>query len=333
MKFKNLGNSGISASVIGFGAWAIGGGSLWGGKPDDNQSIRAIHAALDNGITLIDTAPIYGFGHSEEVIGKALKGKRDKYIVATKCGLWWDDNRGSFFATFEGKPVFRCLRPETIMIEIDRSLRRLQTDYIDLYQTHWQAVPPDKTPIEDTMNALLKLQKQGKIRAIGVSNASVDEMNEYLKYGQIVSSQFRYSILHRQPEDDILPYCAEKNLATLTYMSLEQGLLTGKIGMDRVFGKEEFRANEAKNPWFKPENRRKVLDMLAGWKKFTDKYNCTLAQLVLAWTLAQKGVTHVLCGARNEKQVLENAPAGDLVLEKEDIERMRADAVALGKPV
>lgn len=332
MQYKILGSSNISASVIGFGAWAIGGGSVWGGTPDEKDAIRAIECALDYGINLIDTAPAYGFGRSEELIGKAVKGKRDKYVIATKCGLWWKDNRGSFFAMFDGKPIFRSLRPDTIKIEIEESLRRLQTDYIDLYQTHWQSVPPDKTPIPDTMEVLLKLKEQGKIRAIGVSNGSVEELKEYLACGSIASHQFRYSILYRYPEKDILPFCAQNNIATLTYMSLEQGLLTGKITMDRVFSKEEFRSNEKWNPWFKPVNRKKVLDMLAGWKLLTDKYNCILAQLVIAWTAQQHGITHILCGARNENQVKENARGGEIILEKDDLQKMRKDAESLGEP-
>jgi len=175
------------------------------------------------------------------------------------------------------------------VIEIENSLRRLGTDRIDLYQTHWPAVPPDATPIADTMAALLKLKEQGKVRALGVCNVSPAELDENLRHGGIVSDQFRYSMLHRAPEQDILPDCARKGLATLTYMSLEQGLLTGKVGMDRVFNPGEFRTDAAWNPWFLLSNRQRVLDLLAGWKALTDRYACTLAQLVIAWTAAQAG--------------------------------------------
>jgi methylglyoxal reductase len=311
----------------------MGGGLVWGTDPEDRESIRAIQTALDLGINLIDTAPAYGWGRSERIVGEAVRGRRDQVVVATKCGLWWEDNRGSFFTELDGKKIYRCLRPDTIKIEVDQSLRRLRTDYIDLYQTHWPSCPPEHTPIDDTMATLLALKQQGKIRAIGVSNVSVDELRENLRCGPVVSDQFRYSMLYREPEKDILPCCAENNLATLTYMSLEQGLLTGKVGMDRVFQPTEFRSNEAWNPWFIPENRRKVLDLLARWKDLTDKYACTLAQLVLAWTTAQAGVTHVLAGGRTVAQVTDNAKAGAMTLEAADLQRLRNDVLALGEPL
>ena len=332
MNYKPLGNSGLSASVIGLGAWVMGGGQLWGKDTEDAESIRAIHQALDLGINLIDTAPAYGFGRSESVVGKAIKGRRDQVVIATKCGLWWEDARGSFFADFDGKKMYRSLRPDTLRIEIENSLKRLGVDCIDLYQTHWPSVPPDFTPIADTMATLLALKDQGKIRALGVCNVSVDELRENIRCGHVVSDQFRYSMLNRDAEKDILPFCAQNHLATLTYMSLEQGLLTGKIGMDRVFKPTEFRANEFWNAWLVPANRRRVLDLLAGWKELTDKYHCTLAQLVLAWTAAQPGVTHVLAGGRTPQQVADNAKAGDLCLTPADLQRMRQDVLALGEP-
>jgi methylglyoxal reductase len=227
----------------------------------------------------------------------------------------------------------RSLRPDTIQIEIENSLRRLDVECIDLYQTHWPSMPPDHTPIADTMAVLLKLKQQGKIRAIGVCNVSLDELNENVRCGGIVSDQFRYSMLHREAEQDILPHCAQHNVATLTYMSLEQGLLTGKIGMDRVFQPGEFRSNTGWNDWLIPVNRQRVLDLLASWRDLTDKYACTLSQLVLAWTAAQPGVTHVLAGGRNIAQVTENAKAGELNLETADLARIRKDVIALGEPV
>ena len=323
----------MSASVIGLGAWVLGGGQLWGKDTDDAESVRTIQAAVDLGINLVDTAPAYGWGRSERVVGQALKGRRDKVVLATKGGLWWEDGRGSFFADFDGKKMYRSLRPDTLQIEIENSLKRLQVDCIDLYQTHWPSMPPDHTPIADSMALLMKLKQQGKIRAIGVSNVSLDELKENRRCGEVASEQLRYSMLHRESEKDLLPYCAENKLATLTYMSLEQGLLTGKIGMDRVFKPEEFRANSFWNDWLIPVNRRKILDLLASWKTLTDKYRCTLSQLVLAWTAAQPGVTHVLAGGRNLAQVTENAKAGELNLEPADLARIRKDVVALGEPV
>ncbi len=328
MKTRLIGQSGIEASAVAFGAWAIGGGPWWG-ETDDELSIRAIHTALDEGIDLIDTAPIYGFGRSEEIIGRALKGKRDKAIIATKCALWWEDARGSEHFSLDGKTVNRCLRPETIRIELEASLRRLDTDYIDLYQTHWQSVEPDFTPIAETMACLLDLKQEGKIRAIGVSNVTPEEIDAYCAVGALDSVQPRYSMLDRKIEQDILPSCETHKLATLAYSPLEQGLLTGKIGMDQVFEASAFRNML---PWYKPANRQRVLNLLAGWNDLTTTYACTLAQLVIAWTIAQPGITFALCGARKPENVVDNAGAGSLDLTPDDIARIRRDVEALGAP-
>ena len=177
-----------------------------------------------------------------------------------------------------------------------------------------------------------KLRDAGRIRAIGICNVSPGEMEEYLRCGEVVSNQFRYSMLHRDPEMDILPRCARHGLATLTYMSLEQGLLAGKVGMERVFAKDEFRANEAWNPWFALANRRRILDLLGGWSEITVQHDCTLAQIVLAWTLAQPGVTHVLCGARTVEQLRDNAAAAAIQLSPDTVSRMTRDVEALGQP-
>jgi methylglyoxal reductase len=332
MKYLPLGDSGLSASVIGFGAWAIGGGAVWGGESDDAESIKTITAALDAGINLLDTAPAYGWGHSERLIARAIADRRDEVLLATKCGLWWDDARGSYFTEFNGKSLYRSLRPDTIAIEVERSLRDLGTDRIDLYQIHWPAVEPEKTPIGETMAALLKLRDQGKIRAIGVCNLSPAELEEYRACGPVASNQFRYSMLSREPENEMLPLCRKHHLATLTYMSLEQGLLTGKIGMDHVFKDGEFRTNADWLPWLLPSNRRRVLDLLDGWRPLCDAPGCTLAQLVLAWTLARPGVTHVLAGARKLHHILETAAAADLDIPTADLDRITRDLDALGKP-
>jgi methylglyoxal reductase len=333
MKYLPLGDSGLSSSVIGFGAWAIGGGAVWGDASDDSESVKTIVAALDAGINLLDTAPAYGWGHSERLIAKAIEGRRDEVLLATKCGLWWDDNRGSYFTEFNGKSIYRSLRPDTIAIEVERSLRDLGTDRIDLYQVHWPAVEPEKTPIDETMAALLKLREQGKIRAIGVCNLSSAELEEYMSCGATASHQFRYSMLSREPEKEMLTLCQKRNIASLTYMSLEQGLLTGKIGMDHEFKEGEFRTSADWFPWLLPQNRRRILDILDGWQPLCEKHNCTLAQLVLAWTLAQPGVTHVLAGARKLHHIRETAAAADLDISAADIDRITRDLDALGEPI
>lgn len=332
MKYLPLGDSGLSSSVIGFGAWAIGGGEVWGNDSEDAESIRTITAALDAGINLLDTAPAYGWGHSERLIARAIAGRRDEVILATKCGLWSDDARGSYFTEFNGRSLYRSLRPDTIAIEVERSLRDLGTDRIDLYQVHWPAVEPEKTPVAETMAALLKLRDEGKIRAIGVCNLSPAELGEYLACGAIATHQFRYSMLSRDPERELLPLCRERGIATLTYMSLEQGLLTGRIGMDHEFKPGEFRTNAAWLPWLQPANRRRILDLLDGWRPLCEALDRTLAQLVLAWTLAQPGVTHVLAGARKVHHIRETAAAADLALPDEVLGRLTRDLEALGEP-
>jgi len=325
---RKLGSSTLEASVVGLGAWAIGGGPWWG-PTDDAESIRAIHAALDAGINLIDTAPVYGFGHSEEVVGRAIEGRRDQVVLATKCGLWWQDATGAPFFDQDGKTVRRSLDPRTIRLEVEQSLRRLGTDYLDLLQTHWPALPPYATPIAETMACLMDLKKQGKVRAIGASNVTTGQMEEYRKAGVLDVCQPRYSLLDRRIEADVLPFCSRHNVGTLVYSPLEQGLLTGRIGLDHVVAEADVRQM---CPWYAAPARKRVLAMLAGWKDLTDRYQCTLGQLVIAWTVRQSGVTVALCGARKAANAVENAGAGDLELTRPDMARMRKDAEGLGKP-
>lgn len=317
----------ISASVVGLGTWAIGGGELWSGT-EDAQSVRTIRTAVDSGINLIDTAPIYGFGHSEEVVGRAIREiGRDRVVLSTKCGLWWKTARGSYFNTRSGIDTYRCVEPETIREELEDSLRRLGTDYIDIYHTHWQSAPPHETPVSETMGALLELQKQGKIRAIAVSNADTACMDAYFQTGRIEACQPSYSMLNRKAEQEILPYAEAHGMSVLAYSPLERGLLTGKVTMETPLTEAQ-----GMMAWMKPENRRRVLALLDSWKGYTERYHCTMAQLVIAWTLGQKGLTHVLCGARKEKNAVENAGAGAIRLAPEDAAAMRRDVEALGEP-
>ena len=193
------------------------------------MTVEAIRAAIDGGITLIDTAPRYGFGHSEELVGQAIRGyDREKLVISTKCGLWWKDNEGTLQNSRDGHTVYRNLSKRTIKIEIEDSLRRIGTDYIDTYITHWQSKPPFVTPISETMEALLELKQEGKIKAIGVSNVTPDHIKEYLKYGQVDLVQEKYSLLSRQVEEEILPLCRENHITLQAYSPMELGLLTGK---------------------------------------------------------------------------------------------------------
>lgn len=316
MQQRSLGASGIPASAIGLGTWAIGGWQ-WGGT-DEKQSIEAIHAALDAGITLVDTAPVYGLGKSEEIVGKALKGRRDKVILATKCGLIWHAQQGNHFFDQNDQPVHRCLGANAIRYEVEQSLKRLRTDYIDLMQTHWQ---DPTTPIAETMGALMDLKAEGKIRAIGVSNVTTEQMDAYRAAGQLDSDQEQYSMIDRGPESDLLPYTRQHNIAMLAYSPLALGLLTGKIGPDRQFSGDDQRIGE---PRFSVENRARVAAMLDEFAPIAAQHDLSIPQLVIAWTIAQPGATHVLVGARNAEQAIENAKAGQAALDADAVATMDA---------
>ncbi len=328
MEQRRIGKSDIFTSKICLGAWAIGGGPWWGDS-DDKESINAIHASIDSGLNFIDTAPGYEWGHSEEVVGKAIKGRRDKVTISTKCGLWWQTEEGQPHYVQKGITVRKCLKPSTIKIELENSLRRLGTDYIDLYITHWPETGDDATPISETMNCLMEFKKEGKIRAIGASNTSLDIIREYSKHGQLDAIQERYTMLDRHLEPEYIDLCEELDISIMGYSTIEQGLLTGKITMETEIGDEAFRAML---PWYKAENRRKVLDMLGKWEDLCKKYDASLAQIVIAWTAAQRRITFPIVGARKIRHAEENAAAGGLKLSDEDILFMRKDVEALGEP-
>jgi len=284
---------------------------MWGGT-DEKRSIESLHASIDAGINLIDTAPAYGFGVSEEFIGKAIAGRRDKVVLATKAGLRWDDTKGMKFKERDGVTLYRYLGPESIREELERSLKRLRVDTIDLYQAHWQ---DPTTPIAETMQTLLDLKKEGKIRAIGVSNCTVEQVKEYQAVGPVDCVQERYSMLDREMEQEYLPYCLANNIAVLAYSPLAMGLLTGKMGPERVFPADDLRHDI---PRFSVESRAKVQGALKQFAPIAEKYGLTIGGLVIAWTLARPGLTHVLAGARDGAQAEENARAA-VELAAEDV--------------
>lgn len=327
MEFRELGRSGIRVSPLALGTWAIGGGPWWGAS-DDEQSVAAIRAALDAGVNLVDTAPIYYFGHSEEVVGRALKdGYREKAVVATKCGLpWYKDAPGPLWFEQDGGRVVSCCRADFIRREAEDSLRRLGVDVIDLYQVHLPQQAGLDVPVDETMGALLDLKKAGKVRAVGVSNFTVQQMKDYLACGAVDVLQNKYSMLDRAAEAEVLPFCRGQGISFLAYQPLEQGLLTGKIRPETELAPGTFR-NAIK--WYEPAWRGRICAMLDGWADLTAKYACTTAQLVIAWTAAQDGVTAVLCGARKVRNATENAAAARVELEAGDLARMRADVEAL----
>ncbi len=294
MEYRKLGSSDLEVSVIGFGAWGIGGAPFWDNEGDEN-SARSILKAYDLGINFFDTAPVYGFGHSETLIGKTLKPVRDKVILATKCGLVWDKEQlGS---------IAKNAKKDSILAEIDRSLKRLDTDVIDLYQVHW---PDESTPAEETMEALLKIQEQGKIRHIGVSNYSAQQMADCLKYGPIVSLQPEYSLLNRTIEKETVPFCRKHDIGIIAYSPLASGVLTGKYDKNTKF--TDWRSKGIIGTFSGKEYVRNIekVDQLKSVANGADR---TCAQLAVNWVLRQPGLTTALVGVKNEKQVEENLPA------------------------
>lgn len=311
VRTRPLGKSGIEASIVGLGTWAIGGW-MWGGT-DEQQSIAAIQASIDEGISLIDTAPAYGMGLSETIVGRAIKGRRDKVVLATKCGLVWHTTKGTHFFDQDGKPVHRYLGADSIAYEVEQSLRRLGTDHIDHYITHWQDAT---TPIDEIMQALIRLKEQGKIRSIGASNVSPADLRAYVESAAIDAIQEEYSMVARDIEGTLLPIAMANDVSVLSYSSLALGLLSGKVGPERVFAEDDQRRG---NPRFSQDNRRKVAQLTNAVLPLAEARNVSMAQLVIAWTVHQPGITFSLCGARDPAQARENAAAARLTLSDAEV--------------
>lgn len=318
MKTTTLGPSGIACEAIGLGTWAMGGW-MWGGA-DEAAATQAIRASLDAGIRLIDTAPAYGLGRAERLVGHALKGRRHEAVIATKCGLVWHAAKGTHFFDEEGQSVYRHLGRDSILHEIEQSLQRLQTDYIDLYITHWQ---DGTTPVEETMGTLLELKAQGKIRAIGVSNVSAETLAEYLRFGPVDAIQERYSLIDREIEDRLVPLCRAHGVAVLGYSSLAMGLLAGPIDPARRFTGDDQRAG---NPRFSAANRATLKDFFVELEPLRERLGCLFSELMIAWTIAHGSVSVALCGARNAQQAIQNAAAGRVELTGADLDRIDAAA-------
>ncbi|MEX6686439.1 aldo/keto reductase [Danxiaibacter flavus] len=317
MEYRRLGNTELQLSAITYGAFAIGG-NMWGGN-EKKDSIASIHASLDNGVTTIDTAPFYGFGLSEEMIGEALKGKdRTKVQLLTKFGLVWDGSNsgnGEYFfdAQDNGRniPVYKYGAKANIVKELEESLRRLKTDYVDLLQLHW---PDNTTPVDETMDTLNRLIQQGKIKAAGVSNYNLQQLHEAENTIGLASNQVSYSMLNRAIEKDVLPYSIERNISIIAYSPMERGLLTGKYFKDSKLKNDDHR-----NGYFEQFQLDKVADFLAKITPIAKGTNATLAQLVLRWTTLQKGITVVLAGARNAEQAVSNAQSMDIDITPEEM--------------
>lgn len=316
MEYRTLGNSGVKVTEICFGAWAIGGW-MWGGA-DRKEAIEALHRSIDLGITSIDTAPIYGFGLSEEIVGQALSGMRHKVEILTKFGMRWEGTKGEYF--FDSKDnsgkdvkIYKYAGKESIIQECEESLKRLKTDYIDLYQIHWNDAT---TPIEESMEAAYALMKEGKTKAVGVCNYSAQQMMTANETVPLASNQVPYSMVHRSIEGDVVPLALNNGIGILAYSPLQRGLLTGKITPNYSFGEGDSRPA---TPYFKPQNIEKVNAFLKKIKVVADDHDATLSQLVINWTIHQPGITSALVGARNAQQVEENAKALDFKLSPEEM--------------
>lgn len=323
MEYRKIGNSDLALSVITFGAWAAGGW-MWG-STDRNDAINAIKAGYDLGVTSIDTAPIYGQGDSEEIVGDAIKGiSRDKLQLVTKFGMRWDLAKGDFgfkSKNNEGKEIdiYKYAGKESVIYECEQSLKRLGTDYIDLYQIHW---PDTTTPISETFEAVSRLIEQGKVRYAGVCNYDVAQLKEADQTLEIISNQIPFSMVNRGVEEEIVPYCIEKNKSVLAYSPMERGLLTGKMTADYKFEEGDHRQG---NKFFSPESIEKTNAFLAKIKPLADEKNATLSQLVLRWTVERPGITIALVGARNEKQALQNAAAINVKLSAKEIQLINTE--------
>lgn len=327
MNLLSIGTSGIQTPYLSMGTWAIGGGTWWG-ENDDALSVRTIEEAIHLGIQWFDTAPVYGIGHSEEVVGKALKGRRSQVILSTKCGLEWDYETPCFHKVMEGRRVYRDLSSQGIRTSLEHSLLRLNTDYIDICYTHWQS--PDVTlyPLEETVGTLMELKKEGKIRAIGASNVTPDIIRSYCRLGQLDVIQEKYSLLDTHIAEDLIPVCREYGVSVQAYSPLEQGLLTGKVTADTVLSPSDVRN---KNRFWLPANRSQVVKLLQKWTGLTQKYHCSLANLIICYTASSVNGLNILCGARKPEQIQDNARSLHLHLEPEDFQTMQADAEELQK--
>jgi aryl-alcohol dehydrogenase-like predicted oxidoreductase len=307
MQTRKLGNSDLHLTTIGLGAWAMGGGDWafgWGPQ-DDADSIAAIHRALELGINWIDMAPIYGLGHSEEVVGWAIAGRRDKVIIATKCGRAWDE---------QGNP-YSLLKAASIRREAEASLRRLNIEVIDLYQMHW---PQPDEDIEEAWGVIADLIREGKVRYGGVSNFSVAQLKRIQPIHPVASLQPPYSIVRRNVEAELLPYCAANNIGVIVYSPMQAGLLTGKFSHERLakLDSGDWRKN---NLYFQEPSFSATLKLVDQLQPIARQRGRTVAQLAIAWVLRRPEVTVAIVGARHPDQIEETAPAGDWVLSEEEI--------------
>lgn len=309
MRKRRLGKTELELTTVGLGTWAIGGPWQFGwGPQDDQSSISAIQQSIEEGVNWIDTAPIYGCGHSEEIVGKALKQVRSKPIIATKCGLLWNKDRQKI----------NIIKYDSVIRECEDSLRRLDVEAIDLYQIHW---PEPDEDIEQAWEAMVRLREAGKIRYLGVSNFSVSQMERIGKIAPVDSMQLRYNVLHREIENEQMAYAEENGIGLVVYTPMERGLLTGKFDQKRLseLAPDDHRL---KSPEFKEPMFSATLELVEKLKPVAADNRMTLAQLAIVWTLRRDEVTSAIVGARKPEQIKETAKAMDLELPGRDIAKI-----------
>ncbi len=310
LETRPLGNSDLNITRIGFGAWAIGGSNWqfsWGHQ-EDSESIEAILHALDLGINWIDTAAIYGLGHSEEIVGRALRESSHKRYVFTKCSMRWDDDR----------KIYRTLRAESLREEVESSLRRLGIEVIDLYQIHW---PDPEDQLEEGWETLAKIKEEGKIRYIGVSNFNVAQMERIAEIAPITSLQPPYSLINRRVETEILSYCQANNIGVINYSPMASGLLTGKMTEERIKGMPEDDWRR-KSPQFNQPKLSANLMLVELLREIARQHNVLPGVVAIAWTLGHPAVTGAIVGGRNAQQVEGTLSAASLRLSEDEMERL-----------
>jgi len=309
MQTRKLGNTDLELTTVGLGTWAMGGPWQFGwGPQDDDEAIAAIVKALDMGINWIDTAPAYGLGHSEELIGQALRRTDAQPFIATKCGILWN----------ERKEKVTCLKKRSIRKECHDSLRRLGIDVIDLYQMHW---PDPDEDVEEAWEEMIRLKERGKVRYLGVSNFTVKHLDRVRRIHEPVSLQPPYSMLHREAEDELLGYCAANNIGVVAYSPMQRGLLTGRFSPERLaeLAPDDHRR---KNPDYLEPQFSATMELVEKLRPIAARNKRPLAQLAIAWVLRQPEVTAAIAGARRPGQIKETAPAGDWRLSKKDIKEI-----------
>ena len=324
MQRRPLGQSKIEVTPIILGTWAMGGW-MWGGT-NEQECVAAVQAGIDNGITTIDTAPVYGTGLSEEIVGRAIQGRRHQVVIATKCGMNWTSKEGvepAHSVDQKGSPIIirKNCKPIDIAQECEESLKRLKIDEIDLYQIHW---PDTSTPIEDSWGAMVKLKEQGKVKAIGVSNYNLDQLQRAHAIHPVASIQPPFSLIRRGIEQDILPFCQKNCIGVIVYSPLERGLLTGKIHSQHPFLPGDHRATKE---IFSGKNLLRINKALEQIRPIAERHCATIAQVIVNCVIHRPGITSALVGARNPTQAMENARAAFVQLDPEEV-KLISDTLA-----